>query len=73
MMALVLSHALMTAALPTMRFGPPIGVGGGGKMSNTLVLYPDGFGEAGDSRPCVRARVLYSHPARAPLFGRNEY
>ena len=35
-----------------MRFGPPIAVGGGGKMSNVLSLYPAGFA-TGMSSPVV--------------------
>ena len=45
MMALI--YVVATAALGgEMVFGPPIPVGGGGKMSNTLDLYPAGACEA---------------------------
>ena len=47
----------MTLSLATchLTFGPPVHVGKsyGGKMSNTLDLYPDGFGSAMGLHPPV--------------------
>ena len=48
----VLSAALSMATC-RMTFGPPVPVGGGGKMSNTLDLYPDGFGSAMGLHPVI--------------------
>jgi hypothetical protein len=49
-----LATALLLLAIPSsaaadasMNFGPPISAGGGGKMSNTLSLYPAGFASGG--------------------------
>lgn len=59
--AAVLLVAVMSTVCPAMAgppaaalsFGPPVPVGGGGKMSNILDLYPDGFGSDMGRHPVV--------------------